>query len=145
MPLRSIQLDRHQEAGPMESNQKPTAERMRPFLQAMERSIDSARQRRTNSAPLTRPQPAVSGASSQFDASVSGMQVGQRRPSQALVGVPRPHPSQVGTPSVTPSGQPSLVLSPETTAGETPGKLKARRKDADPPVHSAHQPQRKAV
>jgi len=42
------------------SNPRSTAERMRPILQAMERSIDSARRRRLHepaSAPVTRQPP----------------------------------------------------------------------------------------
>jgi hypothetical protein len=43
------------------SNPRSTAERMRPILQAMERSIESARRRRLHEpaiAPVARPQPA---------------------------------------------------------------------------------------
>ena len=126
----------------MDSNQKPTADRIRPFLQAMERSIDSARQKRTNTVAPIRTAGAPTPMN-HFTGNPASMQAGQRPSPQVLTTNARPPQATSTAPLSANAPLPGVYL-PQSSQGEVPGKLKARRKDADAIPPSSFQAQRKA-
>jgi hypothetical protein len=98
---------------------KPTSERIRPILEAMERSIDRARRQRTGSSPQQpdqsqRPSPPVSGYSSSQQPAPQVNPVRYAAPSAAN---PGPSDSQVprspdGTPLKARPKRPQNVYPP---------------------------------
>ncbi len=105
-------------------NRKPAAERIRPILEAMERSIDSARRRRTlGDAPA--PQPAPAQPPSNDDA--ANRTIGSPG-SNPIGSIPRYSHNQP------PSAPPIVNQPPRTESGE---RLKARPKRPQN-LNSAH-------
>lgn len=80
---------------------RPAADRVRPILQAMERSIETARQRRLNCSPVASPPPTITPSEPRPAAAILGegrlrLKARPKRPSVLLPDVERPLHSRAG-------------------------------------------------
>lgn len=109
---------------------KSAAERMRPILQAMERSIDSVRQVRLNQRPSSASAP-VASANSPVHSNPA--------PARPLTPSPLPTPPQQSAPKlVQPLLQPHSQPQPGTSADPNGvPRLKAKPKRLDGPLSSS--------
>lgn len=95
-----------------------TANRVRPILQAMERSIDSARRRRTT---IDTPQSAAPAPRPTFSApSPLPSQLPTRQPTSSYSSTPSPQPPSSSTPGLSSDNPPRLKAKPKRFDGPSP-------------------------